>query len=198
MPDGHLLRHAARAAPAGPGPSVDHRSPRRRAAPDGLGPSEGGPGRPALLLSASCSRWPGSSWSCRSTGWQRSSSSTSRFGRRAGREDALVPSETLRERLMATWRDHRLRQGALVERLPAELTEIDPLASAPVRSATDISARLASALFPDDVPKRSSCSPANDTTGDGQTEAALAASRGVQSKRGASASATSTRSSSSA
>ena len=74
-------------------------------------------------------------------------------------------------------------KGALVERLPAELTEIDRLASAPVRSATDIGAalRLASALFPDDAQKRIVLlSDGNDTTGDGQTEAALAASRGIQ------------------
>src|SRR6186997_2727845 len=76
----------------------------------------------------------------------------------AGREDALAfLRETLKERpdgdvagIVA------FGKGALVERLPAELTEIDRLASAPVRSATDIGAalRLASALFPDDAQKR--------------------------------------------
>ena len=47
-------------------------------------------------------------------------------------------------------------KAALVERLPAELREIDRIASAPVRSATDIGGalRLASALFPDDAQKR--------------------------------------------
>jgi Ca-activated chloride channel family protein len=74
-------------------------------------------------------------------------------------------------------------KGALVERLPAELREIDRIASAPVRSATDIGAalRLASALFPDDAQKRIVLlSDGNDTTGQGQSEAALAAARGVQ------------------
>ena len=103
----------------------------------------------------------------------------------AGREDALAfLRETLKQRpdgdvagIVA------FGKGALVERLPSELTEIDRLASAPIRSATDIGAalRLASALFPDDAQKRIVLlSDGNDTTGDGQTEAALAASRGVQ------------------
>jgi Mg-chelatase subunit ChlD len=74
-------------------------------------------------------------------------------------------------------------KGALVERLPAELREIDRIASAPVRSATDVGAalRLASALFPDDAQKRIVLlSDGNDTTGQGQSEAALAAARGIQ------------------
>jgi uncharacterized membrane protein/Mg-chelatase subunit ChlD len=102
-----------------------------------------------------------------------------------GREDALAfLRETLKERpdgdvagIVA------FGKGALVERLPSELTEIDRLASAPVRSATDIGAalRLAAALFPDDAQKRIVLlSDGNDTTGDGQAEAALAASRGVR------------------
>jgi uncharacterized membrane protein len=52
-----------------------------------------------------------------------------------------------------------------------------------VRTATDIGAalRLASALFPDDAQKRIVLlSDGNDTTGAGQNEAALAASRGIQ------------------
>ncbi len=72
---------------------------------------------------------------------------------------------------------------ALVERLPAELREVDRIASTPVRGATDIGAalRLATALFPDDAQKRIVLlSDGNDTTGGGQTEAALAAARGVQ------------------
>src|SRR4029079_1967300 len=72
---------------------------------------------------------------------------------------------------------------ALVERLPSDLTEIDRIASTPVKSATDIGAalRLATALFPDDAQKRIVLlSDGNDTTGDGQAEAALAASRGVR------------------
>jgi hypothetical protein len=50
-------------------------------------------------------------------------------------------------------------------------------------SATDIGARsrLASALFPDDAQKRIVLvSDGNDTTGSGQSEAALAAARGIQ------------------
>ena len=72
---------------------------------------------------------------------------------------------------------------ALVERLPAELAEIDRLASTPVKGATDIGAalRLAGALFPDDAQKRIVLlSDGNDTTGTGQTEAALAAARGIE------------------
>jgi Ca-activated chloride channel homolog len=72
---------------------------------------------------------------------------------------------------------------ALVERLPSDLSEIDRLASTPLRDATDIGAalRLASALFPDDAQKRIVLlSDGNDTTGSGQTEASLAAARGIQ------------------
>jgi Mg-chelatase subunit ChlD len=74
-------------------------------------------------------------------------------------------------------------KAALVERLPAEIRQVDAIASTPVRSATDIGAalRLASALFPNDAQKRIVLlSDGNDTTGAGQTEAALAAARGVQ------------------
>ena len=59
----------------------------------------------------------------------------------------------------------------------------DTVRSTPVRAATDIGAalRLATALFPDDAQKRIVLlSDGNDTTGAGQTEAALAAARGVQ------------------
>jgi uncharacterized membrane protein/Mg-chelatase subunit ChlD len=73
--------------------------------------------------------------------------------------------------------------AALVERLPSEVRDIDRIASTPVKSATDIGAalRLASALFPDDAQKRIVLlSDGNDTTGSGQAEAALAASRGIQ------------------
>ncbi len=72
---------------------------------------------------------------------------------------------------------------ALVERLPSELAEIDRLASTPVRGATDIGAalRLATALFPDDAQKRIVLlSDGNDTTGGGQAEAALAATRDIR------------------
>jgi len=72
---------------------------------------------------------------------------------------------------------------ALVERLPSDLAEIDRIASAPVRSASDIGAalRLATALFPDDAQKRIVLlSDGNDTTGSGQAEAALSAARGVR------------------
>src|SRR4029078_8576058 len=61
--------------------------------------------------------------------------------------------------------------------------EVDRIASTPVQDATDIGAalRLAGALFPDDAQKRIVLiTDGNDTTGAGQTEAALAGSRGIQ------------------
>ena len=72
---------------------------------------------------------------------------------------------------------------ALVERLPSDLGEIDRIASTPVRSASDIGAalRLATALFPDEAQKRIVLlSDGNDTTGGGQAEAALAATRDIR------------------
>ena len=103
----------------------------------------------------------------------------------AGREEALA---YLRESLAAKQDEDvagivAFGGDALVERLPAELSEIDRIASTPVRGATDIGAalRLAGALFPDDAQKRIVLlSDGNDTTGSGQTEAALAAARGIQ------------------
>jgi uncharacterized membrane protein len=74
-------------------------------------------------------------------------------------------------------------KDALVERLPAEVRELDTIASTPVQGATDVGAalRLAAALFPDDAQKRIVLlSDGNDTTGEGQSEAALAAARGIQ------------------
>src|SRR4051812_14102273 len=102
-----------------------------------------------------------------------------------GREDALA---WLRESLAAMPKGDvagivGFGRAALVERLPQEVREIDRIASTPVRSATDIGAalRLASALFPDDAQKRIVLlSDGNDTTGTGQSEAALAAARGIQ------------------
>ncbi len=103
----------------------------------------------------------------------------------AGREEALA---FLRESLLA--RKDRDVAGivafggdALVERLPSDLGDIDRIASTPIKDATDIGAalRLAGALFPDDAQKRIVLlSDGNDTTGSGQTEAALAAARGIQ------------------
>ncbi len=103
----------------------------------------------------------------------------------AGRDDALA---WLRESLKAMPEGDvagivGFGRAALVERLPQEVREIDRIATTPVRSATDIGAalRLASALFPDDAQKRIVLlSDGNDTTGSGQSEAALAAARGVQ------------------
>jgi len=103
----------------------------------------------------------------------------------AGREDGLA---FLRQALAAMPGDDlagvvAFGRDALVERLPAEVRDIDRLASTPIRSATDIGAalRLASALFPDDVQRRIVLlSDGNDTTGTGQDAAALAASRGIQ------------------
>ena len=103
----------------------------------------------------------------------------------AGREDALA---FLRESVALMPEGDvagivGFGKGALVERLPAEVRDVDRIASTPVRSATDIGAalRLASALFPDDAQKRIVLlSDGNDTTGQGQSEAALAAARGIQ------------------
>src|SRR5688572_27306084 len=72
---------------------------------------------------------------------------------------------------------------ALVERLPSDLGESVRRASTPVRPATDIGAALrrASALFPEDSQKRIVLlSDGNDTTGGGQAEAALAATRDIR------------------
>ena len=103
----------------------------------------------------------------------------------AGREEALA---YLRESLAARKGEDvagivAFGGDALVERLPAELAELDRLASTPVKEATDVGAalRLAGALFPDGAQKRIVLlSDGNDTTGSGQTEAALAAARGIQ------------------
>jgi uncharacterized membrane protein len=103
----------------------------------------------------------------------------------AGREEAVqFVRDSLREMpegdvagIVAFGKD------ALVERLPSDLAEIDRVRSTPVKAATDIGAalRLATALFPDDAQKRIVLlSDGNDTTGSGQTEAALSAARGVQ------------------
>ena len=74
-------------------------------------------------------------------------------------------------------------KDALVERLPEEIRAIDRIRSTPVTAATDVGGalRLAAALFPDEMQKRIVLiSDGNDTTGRGQQEAALAASRGIQ------------------
>lgn len=74
-------------------------------------------------------------------------------------------------------------EEAVVERLPSDVRALDRIASTPVRGASDVGAalRLAAALFPDDAQKRIVLlSDGNDTTGQGQREAALAADRGVQ------------------
>ena len=103
----------------------------------------------------------------------------------SGREDALAfLRETLAEKpdgdvagIVAFGKE------ALVERLPSDLTEIDRIASIPIKSATDIGAalRLATALFPDDAQKRIVLlSDGNDTTGGGRAEATLAAAQGVR------------------
>ncbi|HEV8282526.1 MAG TPA: vWA domain-containing protein, partial [Candidatus Limnocylindrales bacterium] len=99
-----------------------------------------------------------------------------------GREEALV---FLRETLAVIPEGDvagivAFGKEALVERLPSELAEIDRIASTPVRSASDIGAalRLATALFPDDTQKRIVLlSDGNDTSGGGQAEAALSATR---------------------
>jgi uncharacterized membrane protein len=103
----------------------------------------------------------------------------------AGREDALA---FLRDSLAAMPEGDlagivAFGKGALVERLPSEVAEIARLASTPVTTATDIGAalRLATALFPDDAQKRIVLlSDGNDTTGGGQAEAALVATRDIR------------------
>jgi uncharacterized membrane protein len=103
----------------------------------------------------------------------------------AGRDSALAfVRESLEERPAAD-RAAVVAFGAeaLVERLPAELTDLDRFASVPATSATDVGGalRLASALFPDDSQKRIVLvTDGNDTTGLGQSEASLAGARGVQ------------------
>jgi uncharacterized membrane protein len=102
-----------------------------------------------------------------------------------GREDALA---FLRETLVEIPDGDvagivAFGKEALVERLPSDIAEIDRLASTPVTTATDIGAalRLATALFPDDTQKRIVLlSDGNDTTGGGQAEAALAATRDIR------------------
>ncbi len=103
----------------------------------------------------------------------------------AGREEAL---SYLRESLAVIPEGDvagivAFGKEALVERLPSDLAEIDRIASTPVRSASDIGAalRLATALFPDDAQKRIVLlSDGNDTSGGGQAEAALAATRDIR------------------
>src|SRR5262245_32704619 len=102
-----------------------------------------------------------------------------------GREDALA---FLRETLKVMPEGDQagivaFGKDALVERLPDELRQVDRLRSTPVQAATDVGGalRLAAALFPDAAQKRIVLiSDGNDTTGAGQTEAALAAARGVR------------------
>ena len=103
----------------------------------------------------------------------------------AGRESALAFVRDALEERRGTDEAAIVAFGgeALVERLPAELTDLDRFASVPATSATDIGGalRLAAALFPDETQKRIVLvSDGNDTTGRGQSEAALAAARGVQ------------------
>ena len=103
----------------------------------------------------------------------------------AGREDALA---FIRESLTDMPKGDvagivAFGKQALVERLPSEVAEISRLASTPVTTATDVGAalRLATALFPDDAQKRIVLlSDGNDTTGGGQAEAALAATRDIR------------------
>ena len=103
----------------------------------------------------------------------------------AGREDALA---FLRDTLAEMPEGDvagvvAFGKQALVERLPSDIAEISRLASTPVTTATDIGGalRLATALFPDDAQKRIVLlSDGNDTTGGGQAEAALVASRDIE------------------
>jgi uncharacterized membrane protein len=102
-----------------------------------------------------------------------------------GRESALV---FVRDAVEATPDDDQagivaFGAEALVERLPATRRVLDQIESVPVTTATDIGAalRLAAAIFPDAAQKRIVLvSDGNDTTGRGQSEAAVAAGQGVQ------------------
>ena len=103
----------------------------------------------------------------------------------AGRESALAfVREALEERPAGDQAAVvAFGSEALVERLPAELEDLDRFASIPATSATDIGGalRLAAALFPDKTQKRIVLvTDGNDTTGRGQSEASLAGARGVQ------------------
>jgi Mg-chelatase subunit ChlD len=103
----------------------------------------------------------------------------------AGQESALAFVRDALEQRKGSDRAAVVAFGrdALVERLPAEFDDIDRFASVPLKTSTDIGAalRLASALFPDDTQKRIVLvSDGNDTTGRGQSEASLAAARGIQ------------------
>src|ERR1700687_3707976 len=90
----------------------------------------------------------------------------------AGRTEAL---KYVRDSLVAMPRDDlagvvAFGKDALVERLPAEVRELDAISSVPVQGATDIGGamRLAAALLPDDAQKRIVLlSDGNDTTGAG-------------------------------
>ncbi len=103
----------------------------------------------------------------------------------AGRTQAL---DYVRESLAAMPRDDlagivAFGKDALVERLPAEVRDLDAISSVPIQGATDIGGamRLAAALFPDDAQKRIVLlTDGNDTTGAGQAEAALAAAQQIQ------------------
>jgi uncharacterized membrane protein len=103
----------------------------------------------------------------------------------AGREQALGYLRTALAQRPAGDRAAVVAFGsdAVVERLPAELATLDRISSVPLRSATDVGGalRLASALFPDGTRRRLVLlSDGNDTTGRGQSEAAVAGAAGIR------------------
>ena len=184
---GISLRRAARAAPADPAAGRDvglYLSARRRV---GAGRRRAGarrPDRPARRPRPGPGRVP-----ARAAGRPAGDGLRRRpvrLGRQRGsRGRARVPARDPRRDPRGRRRRHRrVRQGG-ARRAAARRTsrEIDRIASTPVRSATDIGAalRLATALFPDDAQKRIVLlSDGNDTTGGGQAEAALAATRDIR------------------
>ena len=103
----------------------------------------------------------------------------------SGRDDALA---LLRDSLEAMPDGDQagivaFGRDALVERLPSDVRDLAAIASTPVRAATDIGAALRwrRRSSPTTTQKRIVLlSDGNDTTGEGQTEAALAAARDVR------------------
>ena len=185
--DGDRVRRPARAAPAGPGPRLhDRRPPGVRAgtsAPRRRRVALARADRAARRARPRAGRVPGRP-AGRSAG-DGVRGRPVRFGRqRRPRGRPRVPARDARRQAgRRRGRDRRVRQaGAGRAAAVRRSTEIDRIASVPVKSATDIGAalRLATALFPDDAQKRIVLlSDGNDTTGGGQAEAALAASQGV-------------------
>ena len=187
-PDGHRVRRPARAPPAAAAARGGHRAP--PAPRDGGSARAGGARRSSsacLLLSrprARARRAP-----ARAAGRparrrvRRGPVGLGGHGRPRG--GARLPARVARGE--AATRTSRASSRSAATRSWSGCRPSSPRSTGspprPVRGATDIGAalRLAGALFPDDAQKRIVLlSDGNDTTGSGQTEAALAAARGIQ------------------